>query len=363
LDPYHFERKLKADAIPEWDGDQETLLQWVRQINYISERSDVIFDDVGEVAPLRLKGRAKQWFQALPEVVRRQVQTNWYTLKTAIVNHFMNRTYLELLKLKALRAKYRQKGHEDETPSDFFYRKLELLQLTHQLTEPETVMEIMKSAPLYWENFIDITGIYTIYDLQNSIKAHEDSLMRAPDTFDLNKRLKAIESKISSGNRYNSRTNQITNKISGKFDRKGKGGFKPKRRFGRKPSRANAIGQHPDIKPKYPRDDSVRSAKKTPQDVGARPCRHCGSPLHWDYECKRPKAGERKARALLAEADESYDQAFSEYQDAYIQSLDDEYEEATTQNVEAEEKEESSDQSESENSESCTEETTSDEDF
>lgn len=52
--------------------------------------------------------------------------------------------------------------------------------------------------------------------------------------------------------------------------------------------------------PKYPRDDASRSKGKTPEDKGTRPCRHCGSPKHWDLDCKYARREVRGVRAHLA---------------------------------------------------------------
>jgi len=203
----------------------------------------------------------------------------------------------------------------------------------------------MNGAPLYWEQFIDIGRYNTLHALQNAIKAHEVSLMKAPDTFDLNKRLKALEAK-STGNKpfknykfkYNSKTNKV-NKHPSK-------GFKSKRKAVARTFAA--IGFHPSIKPKYPRDDSVVSKGKTPEQKGARPCRHCGSPKHWDFDCKRPKDNDRKAKTFLASSDESYIEAYAAYEKCYLEDEDSENEEAETHTVEVEDKSDSSSSSDDE---------------
>ena len=48
--------------------------------------------------------------------------------------------------------------------------------------------------------------------------------------------------------------------------------------------------------PLFPKDDNNVSLRKTPDSVGARPCRHCGSGKHWDNECQHSRKGEKLAR-------------------------------------------------------------------
>ena len=42
----------------------------------------------------------------------------------------------------------------------------------------------------------------------------------------------------------------------------------------------------PQKKYPFPRDDSTKSEPRSPGSMGKRPCRHCGSPNHWDNNCK-----------------------------------------------------------------------------
>jgi hypothetical protein len=71
--------------------------------------------------------------------------------------------------------------------------------------------------------------------------------------------------------------------------------------------------------PQFPKDDKNISPRKTPESIGARPCRHCGSGMHWDNECCHSRKGERMARVNLVcledndvRAQEEYDSPFYE---------------------------------------------------
>jgi len=53
--------------------------------------------------------------------------------------------------------RYRQKGHENEFPTDYFYHKRRAIEEVFTLTPSETIMEIMNGAPHYWKVLIDTT--------------------------------------------------------------------------------------------------------------------------------------------------------------------------------------------------------------
>ena len=80
--------------------------------------------------------------------------------------------------------------------------------------------------------------------------------------------------------------------------------------------RVHLIGSRTDLPPPlYPRDDSNISKRATPKSKGARPCRHCGSDLHWDNECKH--STKRTARVRLCESSTNDLAAEDEYLDLF----------------------------------------------
>ena len=93
---------------------------------------------------------------------------------------------------------------------------------------------------------------------------------------------------------------------------RGSNQFRPQRGFRNIPRRepvtanVNLVGYHPSLgKPQFPQDDSVVSKGKTPEDVKARPCRHCGSPKHWDYDCPHAHNGAKQVKVNFANPDYS----------------------------------------------------------
>ena len=78
------------------------------------------------------------------------------------------------------------------------------------------------------------------------------------------------------------------------------------------------IGWTPSLEhPKCPKDNKNVSPRKTPESVNARPCRHCGSGKHWDYECKHSWKGERQAHANFVSLSNLEIEALDNYDDLY----------------------------------------------
>jgi len=51
--------------------------------------------------------------------------------------------------------RYRQKGHENEFPTDYFYHKRRAIEEVFTLMPSKTIMEIMNGMPHYWKVLID----------------------------------------------------------------------------------------------------------------------------------------------------------------------------------------------------------------
>ena len=67
----------------------------------------------------------------------------------------MNHHWLEKQKLRANKARYRESGHQRESPSDYIIRKMELLSLVYTYTDTEMVQAIMQEVPDSWASVIN----------------------------------------------------------------------------------------------------------------------------------------------------------------------------------------------------------------
>ncbi|KAG9021825.1 hypothetical protein FS837_006957 [Tulasnella sp. UAMH 9824] len=213
----------------------------------------------------------------------------------------MGRSWLDRQKLRVKNATYRDSTAPKGKPSEYYIRKLKLLHTAEAYTQTELILAIMEGAPKYWHSVINTSTLCHTVDLQDKIIYHEDALMYGPgssaDGFE------HLERRILEANR------------AMKTPPRGKATDNPIKRE----AHAHLIGFHKDLgKPPFPRDDRTLAKGKSPEEKGARPCRHCGSPKHWDNECKYSKKGARKVKANFANPSEDYLEAMSAYEEAYL---------------------------------------------
>jgi len=147
----------------------------------------------------------------------------------------------------------------------------------------------------------------TVQDLLEALKYHEETLIHIASK-DIERRLKALE--FSSNRTFNQKAK--VNTMETNFVRK-----KPFRKFNKKLVRAHESF----AKPQLPKRDDVVSKGKTPDQKGARPCRHCGSGKHWDFD--HPFSGnDKKAKNFLSDLDLEAMNALVAYKNCYYQDSD-----------------------------------------
>ncbi|CDO78030.1 hypothetical protein BN946_scf184648.g2 [Trametes cinnabarina] len=295
----HFDFKLKMEIMPTWDGNPDKLARWILRVNSIAKKSATVRQQLGSVVPQRLTGDAETWYFSLPEHVREDCETDWEEIRQEIGRYYMNWSWYEKARRQALAIKFRDSDNTRESPSQYFIRKRELLELVFSYTESELITEIMAGAPLAWKTILAFKSYQTTSELQSAIKAHEDDLL------------------------------QMESFIGGRLGSQSQFSRDPRPGTSHTPYRARAnqglTGQSRYMPPPpFPKDDS-NVDKKTPESINARPCRHCGSGKHWDPSCKYARKGMKKVRAHLAsglvEADEIAAQ--EEYESLYYDVLTD----------------------------------------
>ncbi len=223
----------------------------------------------------------------------------------------MNRTWLDKQKYRALKAHYREAGHSQEKPSEFYIRKSQLLSLVLDLTDSQIIMEVMNSAPSTWTSILTTHLYQSVVEFQTALKFHEDALIRS-----------GYEPRRNDYNPSGFTRNTPPSQNRGNFRNQGSSNSNPK-------VRTYAVGWTPILgKPPFPRDDSnISKRKQTPGQAGARPCRHCGSLMHWDSECKYAHEGNKKARANVARHTDEYEELYyasdSEMEDDHLSAKED----------------------------------------
>ena len=183
---FHFDRKLKQDIVPTWDGNGDTLGDWLTTVGDLSDRGKTMYTELGQIVPHRLRGDAATWFWSLDKSVRRDSMHSWGTIRHKICEFFMNRMWMDKQKVRANKASYRESGYSQESPVQYVIRKLKLLRLVYEYTDSQLIVEIMSTAPRYWNQVLDPQRCIDLDDFMSGIKYHEEALVGTYSSMDLN---------------------------------------------------------------------------------------------------------------------------------------------------------------------------------
>ncbi len=77
LETARFDLKLKSDDVPEWDGDEDSLGLWILKLNSLAQRSERVYEQLGQIVPTRFRNTAETWYYSLPYEFRQQAEADW----------------------------------------------------------------------------------------------------------------------------------------------------------------------------------------------------------------------------------------------------------------------------------------------
>ncbi|KAG8819739.1 hypothetical protein FRC19_009578 [Serendipita sp. 401] len=313
----HLKTEYKPEDLPSWDGNPDKLIPFVKKANKLAKESDMMAKQIGKVIPRRFTDLAESWWDMMPEDRRDQHSKSWGHLFKAIKKQFMTAEWVGKQQNRALAMRFRQRGHEEENPLKFFYRKFESLDYTMQgLNDKAMIDHLMKSTPFEWATIIQIHRIKTVNELFRMASKCEEQLTRA--FAPRQERDRRANARIAEARElYDSDTLSAAEpeqeaevyQVKGKTPIKksnNKKEWKPPKTGGN-----NAIRFKP---PTFPTMHPFeRPAGQRPKDLGFDNCRHCNNPNHWDYDCsqdykKRTQSFQKPtARAASVEEIQDYE--------------------------------------------------------
>ncbi|QRV87090.1 Retrovirus-related Pol polyprotein from transposon [Ceratobasidium sp. AG-Ba] len=292
--PFHVEQKLKISDLPEFDGSDTNLIDWLTKVNNLAEQSNIIATQLGSLLPYRFKERASNWWFSIPRDTRDYITIDWYSLRAAISSHFMNATWMAKQRSYANKMRFRHGGNSDELPIDYVLRKKKNLMLIQTMSFNQLIHEIIIGAPAGWQTILridDLQGEWT--EFVNRVHTHSQALIESKSTSNIHHRLERLE---QDRNRKKVNSHFSGTKSGNKFFKKDKGKLKS-----------------PNFKSFQKRLPKV---KKPPSEVNARPCIHCSGD-HWDYECPKSRKNQGFVRSNLAATDQDGLAAQEEYDNLY----------------------------------------------
>ncbi|KAF8290215.1 hypothetical protein DL93DRAFT_2201645 [Clavulina sp. PMI_390] len=181
-----FPSKLKPDTIPSYSGDHDGAIEWIMIVDSLARMSGVAHVQLGSLAPQRFEGALRSQYLALTPRWQIAVSTNWSTLADWLLNKFLGQQWRTSQLSRLDNMRFRQKGHENESPLEFVLRRLFLSRLLSDL-EPDSrakIQSIMRDVPLGWSTTLQWPDHHSMEELLDKLCQWNATLTEEADEGD-----------------------------------------------------------------------------------------------------------------------------------------------------------------------------------
>ncbi|THU98101.1 hypothetical protein K435DRAFT_596588, partial [Dendrothele bispora CBS 962.96] len=140
--------------IPSWDGEGETLIDYIITMNEIAEKSEQLSQGLAVWAPSKWSAKAKDWWEALSPASRQFLRQDWNKLLLGIRDFFMNTEWKAHRKMEFEDMTFRQKGHSLESPVQYIQRRKRYAIILYNASENEgstLITIILYNIPSSWK--------------------------------------------------------------------------------------------------------------------------------------------------------------------------------------------------------------------
>jgi hypothetical protein len=88
-DPFVFQKKIKWDLVPTWDGNGKTAVTWVTEVENFARFSPQAAVELGIVTPTRFTGRLSMTWNLLSNNTCAVISASWLTLSQWIIASYL----------------------------------------------------------------------------------------------------------------------------------------------------------------------------------------------------------------------------------------------------------------------------------
>nr|GAT42354.1 predicted protein [Mycena chlorophos] len=312
---WQFNTKLPVTFLPEFEGDDDKVIDYLGTMDRLARSSPYMFYQVGQLGPFRFNGEAKDWWIHLTEPERQLFSFHWGQLFGALQNHFITPHWRSRQVILFDAMRFRQPGHEKETPIQFFQRRISKNSFLNPVNvfNPAdlalAVARVVYSQPAEWNSTINQTTCPTIAQLLDKAKNEAAALMAVWELHeDIRKR---NHNGLSTGHRRffkRANTGEVFEAMDHSHDcEPGSGVHEQAAVAFAADRRQNATTTS---KPDYPAGRTIDGYSYARDDsrVSARPpkrgsCFICTSPKHFMRDCPHFRHWQARREANLLERD------------------------------------------------------------
>ncbi|PBK63534.1 hypothetical protein ARMSODRAFT_894322, partial [Armillaria solidipes] len=187
--------ELKPENLPTWDGNPYTAIPYFWKVMHLSSLGGRMPEYLGQWLWKGLKEESDiyTWFSTLSTNDQEYMRENVVNFLTVIKDDFLGDQWQVLMNDVFEAQRFRQRGHENESPQGFITRRTMYTRMLTQVTDGGAmeVNIIMRKAPIAWRPILNMSTISTTKQLLARMIEHSKALTHAATRGDVNSRVNA----------------------------------------------------------------------------------------------------------------------------------------------------------------------------
>ncbi|KAF9518831.1 hypothetical protein BS47DRAFT_1388765 [Hydnum rufescens UP504] len=148
-----WDNQLKWAAVPEWDGDQDTAINWLYECNDLVGLGPAIENQLAQIAAFRFKGAVAMawWAHSVP--IKHSIVQSWDTLQEWVLHQDLGEAWYTAQRIKYNEETFHSVDHLEESPAEYTQRRILLSRIFLCFTpnSPEETALVMNNAPTEWD--------------------------------------------------------------------------------------------------------------------------------------------------------------------------------------------------------------------
>ncbi|KAF8144731.1 hypothetical protein K438DRAFT_1945360 [Mycena galopus ATCC 62051] len=147
--------KLKLADLPTWDGDHDSAVKYFWDVSQKAA--------LGGLIPEMLGSPVQVWYSGLPGIQQAVMRRHYLLYLQAIKEHDLGNSWQMRMNSEYKRQRFRQRGHERETPRAFIGRRIMWTRMLVASDDggPLEVWHVMEKAPVSWSPILILGNVET----------------------------------------------------------------------------------------------------------------------------------------------------------------------------------------------------------
>jgi hypothetical protein len=148
-----WDNHIKWTAVPEWDGDPDTAINWLYECNDLADLSPELENQMPKVITNRFRGAVTTAWQAHSYPVRHNILQSWDNVCQWVLHRYLGQAWYTAQHIKYNEEVFHSTDHPDKSPAEYIQQHILLSHIFLQFTpnSPKETTSVMNNAPTEWD--------------------------------------------------------------------------------------------------------------------------------------------------------------------------------------------------------------------